>query len=283
MKYFTDFIKAVRLPNLGAIFLAQYLILTKYSGKFNFFSFKLILIPIAVGAFGYMHNNLMDRDLDIQCKKRIPNFYIENKVIFYAFSLFLLGYAFYFSAIFTYFSFEINFINYFLITCFSVFLLVIYNIFLKKTILIGNIIISFLCVLSAIFPVSNLLNKFLIEPKLNTISPNFWFVISSIFIVTLIREIVKDIEDRTCDIQFMYKTAPIVLGIKNTRIIALLLCSIYFFSAVIYSFSYSFYYTLIVLPFIILSMYYLLRSNFSKTSFYLKIVLFLGIVFIYFI
>ena len=115
------------------------------------------------------------------------------------------------------------------------FLIIIYTPFLKGVPLIGNIIISF--ILASIFIITELilLNKFnniLFYPSLLT------------FLLTLIREIIKDIDDLKGDQKVGINTFPVFFGIKNSKYllsiltILLILISIYPYYLNIYDYEY---------------------------------------------
>jgi len=87
-------------------------------------------------------------------------------------------------------------------------LLYLYSVYFKKQFLSGNIIISFLSGFMII--ILWLFNKSL--PLI------FAFSYASFsFVITLIREIIKDAEDMKGDSRFDCKTIPIVLGIRRTN------------------------------------------------------------------
>ena len=115
------------------------------------------------------------------------------------------------------------------------FLIIIYTPFLKGVPLIGNIIISF--ILASIFIITELilLNKFnniLFYPSLLT------------FLLTLIREVIKDIDDLKGDQKVGINTFPVFFGIKNSKYllsiltILLILISIYPYYLNIYDYEY---------------------------------------------
>jgi len=91
-----------------------------------------------------------------------------------------------------------------------------YSSYYKKRLLIGNVIIALLAGLA-------LLTVGLFEPEFY---PNITYLLiysGFAFAVTLIREIIKDIEDLDGDERTQCKTLPVVFGIKKSKAIVLFL------------------------------------------------------------
>jgi len=114
-------------------------------------------------------------------------------------------------------------------------LIIIYTPYLKGIPLIGNIVISF--IVSSVFIITNLilndsLSKILLYPVFLT------------FLLTLIRELAKDIDDLRGDKNSGINTFPVVFGIHNTKYlisiltIILIVFSIYPYHLGIYNFQY---------------------------------------------
>jgi 4-hydroxybenzoate polyprenyltransferase len=80
---------------------------------------------------------------------------------------------------------------------------------LKRTALIGNLLISVLTGLSVYMPV------FLFGTGQKTLLLYAFFA----FFISLIREIIKDMEDMKGDEEFGCKTLPIIWGIRKTKIV----------------------------------------------------------------
>ena len=114
------------------------------------------------------------------------------------------------------------------------------------------------------------------------------------FITTLIREIVKDMEDMQGDKAEGCQTLPIVIGVKFSKIFVLLITvftifsiwALYFYVNKINSYKYSLYYfmLLITLPFVV-SLIMLFKANTSKQYHHLssmyKIIMLMGILYIF--
>ncbi len=118
-------------------------------------------------------------------------------------------------------------------------LLWIYSYHLKKTFLLGNIIVSLLVSIVPIWATYDILNTpYLISDsaELNSFPVSDFFILIAIivlcytiqaYVISLFREIAKDAEDVQGDKEFGYRTMPIVWGWDKTR-------SIVFFSMIVW-------------------------------------------------
>ncbi len=91
-------------------------------------------------------------------------------------------------------------------------LLIAYNRLLKRLPLWGNLAVSLLCALALIF------TEWPAWPKATAIAAGF------AFLTTLLREILKDIEDMPGDGENGLRTAPLVFGVPKTKAMATALC-----------------------------------------------------------
>lgn len=96
----------------------------------------------------------------------------------------------------------------------SLLLLTLYNLWLKKLPLVGNLTVALL----GSFPVA--LGAFLVAPKSLSIVPGPIIAVGFAFLVHLTREIVKDLADWKGDISASYKTLPLYLNSKSVSLIA---------------------------------------------------------------
>ena len=169
-----------------------------------------------------------------------------------------------------------------LIIIFSIPLLVLYTPLLKGVPLLGNIMVSFYLALIFLFIELSLTNNISV------------MIIPSIFAfgISLIREIVKDVEDYKGDKLAGLKTLSIYIGIRGTIkfIILLILCFLSFCFFMILRDQY-FYYTLCVFLLVFMPLFYLIffliKSPTSKAckeaSALLKKITILGLIIIYII
>ncbi|APG64599.1 hypothetical protein LPB136_04100 [Tenacibaculum todarodis] len=226
-----SFLKLIRYKNLLMVLLTM--VLTKYALIESFISpsylthFQFILLVISVlciTAGGYIVNDIFDVEAD---KINKPNkvfidvtFAKKNAWRSYFILSFLgLSLSYQLSLI----TENINCFYIFLVTVFGLFL---YSILFKKVLLIGNLIISILVSLT-IYIVYLLDFKYIPNYYLNfnqqtdsTFHFRVWITIILYmifaFISTLIREIIKDLEDINGDLKINAKTLPILIGRKRS-------------------------------------------------------------------
>jgi len=197
--------RLTRFWNLAIIVFAQYF--TAYflfhQGLLVFTDFWLFLIvasTVMIAAAGYIINDYYDIKIDLINK---PDRVVIGKTITRRYAIFfhtvisVLGVGM--GLLINWKVGAVNFI--------SVFLLWLYSNNLKRLPLIGNLVVSLLTGLS-IFLLSFLYEQYL--PLVMTYSLFAFFM-------TLIREIVKDMEDMKGDTTFGCRTLPIVWGIRKTK------------------------------------------------------------------
>ncbi len=231
MKIIIAFLKLIRWPNLVFILLTQ--VLFEYCIYYRVFSplnrypneqsqfWLIVAASILIAAAGYIINDYFDLNIDQINKPRkvVVNTIIGRRwVIFWHLLLSLSGLIITIIAlpIHTYFHLVIaNFV--------SIVLLIFYSTTLKKKLLIGNIIISILTawVIGIVFlskinftiaPSNNMQLLYARFFKLTIIYAGFAFIIS------LIREVIKDMEDIDGDRKYGCKTMPIVWGINVSKV-----------------------------------------------------------------
>jgi 4-hydroxybenzoate polyprenyltransferase len=214
-----NYLKLTRYPNLIIMILTQLVVVSHCFSILNVFHFTLIvLFSILIAAAGYVVNDIFDQKIDEENK---PEKVIVGKIIaekeawkFY-FALMILPFltAIYFLIIFH----EIKFLILLFLTNF---LLFIYAKWLKKSFLLGNIIVSGLC---ALVPLILLIfEDYLFEGQKGIfLNSRIDFLINMSFLMTFFREIVKDLEDRVGDAKFGAKTMPIVAGTTISKIVAI--------------------------------------------------------------
>lgn len=234
MKLLTAFLRLIRWPNLFFIALTQFLfyysIVAPLSNKginssFQFNHFILLIIAsVLIAAAGYIINDYFDLNIDSINK---PGKLVIDKIVKRRWAIalhILLSLA----GIVISFYIDINSRTYWLgfsnLLC--VFLLFGYSITLKRKLLIGNtlislltawvIIVAFLCYYNSMH--CNDCNA----AVLDTLSRRFVKIAALYagfaFIISLIREVLKDMEDMEGDAKFGCKTMPIVWGIPASKI-----------------------------------------------------------------
>jgi 4-hydroxybenzoate polyprenyltransferase len=265
--------RLTRFWNLAIIAFAQYF--TAYflfhQGLLVFTDFWLFLIvasTVMIAAAGYIINDYYDIKIDLINK---PDRVVIGKTI-------TRRYAIFFHTVISVtgvgmgllINWKVGAVNFV-----SVFLLWLYSNNLKRLPLIGNLVVSLLTGLS-IFLLSFLYEQYL--PLVMTYSLFAFFM-------TLIREIVKDMEDMKGDTTFGCRTLPIVWGIRKTK--SFLYGTILVFSFLVLWLDYQqlkiswiYFIPLLFVPMSIL-FYRLLKADTKKEFFQLsqlcKIIMLLGI------
>jgi len=176
----------------------------------------LLLATLCIAAAGNIINDIYDQSIDAinKPKKRVVGLHIsENTANYYYIILNVLGVllGFYVANMAGVPAFALVFII-------TSALLYWYAVRLKKVLIAGNILISFLVGLTII-----LFLLFDLVPSFNGVASAFQIVVSKIlllyaafaFVVNFIREIVKDILDVNGDQNNGVKSIPIVMGCKR--------------------------------------------------------------------
>jgi 4-hydroxybenzoate polyprenyltransferase len=237
MKLLIAFFKLIRWPNLFFIALTQLLfyhwIVLKISiTKISLISFQnefqlLILASIFIAAAGYIINDYFDLQIDNVNKpdKVVVDTIIKRRwAIMWHWILSAAGIL-----LSAYISIKVSQWSILVFNSLCVLGLWLYSTHFKKKLLIGNILISLLTAWTIIvvylFSGASLFNlhgwqighlPFDVKRlfKLTMLYAGF------AFIVTLIREVVKDMEDMNGDVRFGCKTMPIVWGIPASKVFA---------------------------------------------------------------
>ena len=230
MNNIISFLKLVRVQNLFIILITQIIIKIFLVNPFvknynlNLGDFTLYLIAtITIISAGYIINDIYDIDADkVNREKKIiigrkisikgaKNSYVILNIIGVMTAAIL--------------AFKLNKILLFVIFSYFIISLWRYSKKLKKTLLFGNIQVAFLTALSII-------NIILFDIP-NNHSNNNLIIIKIIlayaffaFLTTLIREIIKDLEDIKGDAIINANTAALKLGIYKTKIITITLTMI---------------------------------------------------------
>ena len=164
---------------------------------------------LIIAATGYWINDVHDYRIDRINKpdKAVVNAILSVKkvlTVYFLFTLVILLFSFGYLG-WHLFKFHITFINFL-----SVLLLFIYASHLKRVSVAGNLVIAFLTALVLILA----FYLYPVDPRDN-MAP-IWAIVFA-FEITLIREIVKDVEDIPGDLKFGLRTLPIQIGIRNTK------------------------------------------------------------------
>ncbi len=258
-------LKLIRYKNLFMIALIQCII--KYV-FFNLPQFKnanlttaldtmsftfLVLATLCLAAAGYIINDMYDITADnvnkpnkVIIRKHISENKANNLFMFFTVIGILLG---------TYVTWQIDknsFATFFLLISA---LLYTYATTLKKTILIGNLIISLLVSFSilivGIFEIAPMITIENREAYLFMFKFIFDYAIFA-FLINLVREIIKDLEDIDGDHKAGYKTLPIAIGRERASKVAFVFCTITVFTITYYVMSYLYENQILLIYFIFL-------------------------------
>lgn len=284
-----------RVKNLLMILFIQLLVKYILFDKFNLtlsldnFQFTLLVVStLLIALAGYIINDINDIKADninkpqrVFAGKLLSMQKADNLFLIFNFIGLLLGY---------YLSYSIDKISFFAIYIIASLLSYLYSIKIKKMVFTKNLTVSFLVFLSIfiiglydIVPATSAYNN---QGQLDVF--NLVLKISVFaFLLTLLREIIKDIEDVEGDKKAGIKSLPIVLSIQKTKIILygiaiLTLASIDYFAINLYkSNTIASLYLLIVVSLPLL--YFMLKLygsksklEFHKLSKLLKIIMVLG-------
>jgi 4-hydroxybenzoate polyprenyltransferase len=228
---FWNIFKLFRFKNLliasGTQYLFQYLILLPAFQKeaitpvLSHFLFLLfVLTTVILAASGYVINDLLDYKTDLLNKphKTLINKHISAKAGWFIYiALFVFGFLINLSIFL-----EIK--DFWLLAEYSVFFLAlaIYSIALKQRALIGNLVIAIFCALVPLIVLFAERHSFGLLIDRNPGEAAFifrlfaWYA-SFAFLTTMIREVIKDIEDFSGDVATNCRTFPVLAGITASK------------------------------------------------------------------
>ena len=232
MKVFSAFFKLIRWPNLLFIALTQMLfryfilrfVYMNSSGSYENIKlslplfYLLVFASVCIAAAGYIINDYFDVNIDIVNKpsKLIIDRYIKRRWaivlhIVFSFTGFVIS---------CYVGYKLRNLYIPVFNLLAIAALWFYSTTFKKKLLIGNVLISLLTAwVIVVLTISEY--RFQIMPddiywkrliKLSFIYAGFAFIIS------LIREVIKDMEDMPGDAKYGCTTMPIVWGIQVSKV-----------------------------------------------------------------
>lgn len=318
MKRLIDFLRLIRLPNLVVIALTQYAIrfgiIYPFLKQANLDLFMpeslftlLVIATVFIAAAGYIINDYFDIKVDYVNKpdQLVVGKTIKRRTAIAFHMLFnLLGLT-----IAGYIAFIIGHPFLILFQLVSAALLWFYTVNFKKQFLTGNLIIA---ILTALVPfTAGYYEVAIMYDQLAYIQHDgfhyhsiisllfsikfllYWIIGYSVFafLLTLAREIVKDMEDIKGDKEYGCKTMPIIYGIKKTKNVALFILLLTLSAVATVEtlqiisgdwLSFSYFISLISIPLIIMC-FKLLRAKEKKDFFFvsqgIKITMLFGILY----
>ena len=250
----------------------------------------LVLSTVFIAAGGYIINNIMDQDSDLENKPKdvIVGVLISESTaynLYIGFTLVGVCMGYYLSNVIMRPSFLLVFIL-------PAALLYIYATSLKQIMIVGNIVVASMLSLSII-----IIGLFMIFPATYDGNAEKMRVVFSVlidyaiiaFIINFIREIVKDLEDITGDQKSAMRTLPIVFGESNTKKLVFILSFIPIICIVYYVYNYLFqlqYATIYILGCIVGPLLYFTikiwsansKKEYHHLSTILKMIVFLGVI-----
>jgi len=210
LKTIAAFFRLVRVNNLLIIVLTQYMARIFLVGPksewrlyiFDYKQFMLVFATICIAAAGYIINDYFDIKIDMVNKPReviIGRLIKRRWAIVHHQALNFIGIA-----IGLFLGLKV-----FLINVFAVSALWFYSERFKRQAFIGNFLIAFLTAFSLIV--------LAVYYKQNEMLVNIYALFA--FSISLIREIIKDMEDIRGDARYGCRTLPIIWGIRRTKIL----------------------------------------------------------------
>jgi 4-hydroxybenzoate polyprenyltransferase len=249
----------------------------------------LVIATVCIAAGGYVINNIMDQDTDEIAKpqNRVVGVSISETVAYnwyIGLTIVGVGIGFYLSNVI----YKPTFASMFILVAT---LLYMYATSFKQIPVLGNFVVSLMLSTSIIIiglfdilPAIDMDNRLRMKEAFDILMHYAIFA----FIINLIREIVKDMEDMDGDYQSGINTLPIAIGIQKTKIIVGILTVLsigilaYYVNSNLFELDYVVYYAMIVIvgPLIYLGVKLLnatTKKEFHHLSLVLKIILFFGI------
>jgi 4-hydroxybenzoate polyprenyltransferase len=269
--FIESLLRLTRVGNLFIIAFAQYFTAACLIGLSTITDVKLFLLvtsTVMIAAAGYIINDYYDVKIDYINKpervvigKAIPRRYAILFHVMLSAGGILAG---------TFAHWKIGLIN-----LMSVFLLWFYSNSLKRIAFVGNFTVAFLTGLSIL----------LVDFLYRAVNPLIFIYAIFAFFMTLIREIIKDMEDLKGDNTFGCKTLPIVLGLRKTKYIIYVILGIFTIIVIVLNQLYSAlpfqYYLLFLFVPLTLLLVWLARADmkkdFSLLSSICKAIMLLGI------
>ncbi len=213
-----NFLKVIRWKNILIYSTLQFLLyFVLFEQNFSFTNgwIFLGLSILSLVIFGNIQNNLIDYELD----KNKPEFvdYGKTPLLVWTIIFLILGVIFGFTSFYMTFSPTVLYA----ILSFPL-LLSLYNLYLKKLPLVGNLLIGLVTVLAIYIPVAYTKG---IHYQIHA----FYFLLIMGFLLTTMRELIKDMEDIYYDKAFGYKTLPIISLKTSIAVYSLLIILFFYF------------------------------------------------------
>lgn len=270
-RFVVSFLRLTRVWNLVILALSQYftaVMLISPSNVFDWRFFLLVTSTCLIAAAGYIINDYYDIKIDLVNKPErviIGQGITRRYAILLHTMLSLSGVAIGF-----FLGWQIGVINFA-----SAFLLWWYSNDLKRQPFIGNIVVALLTALSIV----------IVDALYRTGNFLVFTYASFAFFMTLIREIIKDMEDLKGDDTFGCRTLPIIWGIRKTKflvyiIIFVFVIAVFVLNTVFVNLPLRYFLVFLFIPLVwlIIRLFHAdTKKDFSWLSSFCKIILLLGV------
>ncbi|WP_162533552.1 geranylgeranylglycerol-phosphate geranylgeranyltransferase [Dokdonia sp. Dokd-P16] len=291
------YLKIIRPFNLFMIFISQLILklslsyLRDVGTQLSFLEFAtLSFVTLCIAAAGYIHNDIVDIKAD-RINKPNEVYVIDNislrTAYTYCISLWTIGII-----LGIYSSFILGCWEYSLLFIAVSVALYTYNSYFQRIPILGNVVtsglVAFSLVIIWLFEAKALemsgIERILIKEG-HTL---FTFVVVLAFMINVLRELVKDVQDINGDYAMEYRTLPIIIGSKRTMLLCALIALGLLFNSALFTFIFaggSLLISVVLFAFTILPLGYVASQcwNAEKTSDYkyiarlLKGIMLLGI------
>jgi 4-hydroxybenzoate polyprenyltransferase len=270
-RFIVSFLRLTRVWNLVILALAQYFTAIMLIDHANVFDIRFFLLVASTGfiaAAGYIINDYYDIKIDLINKPErvvIGKGITRRYAILYHSLLSFVGIA-----IGTYLSWKIGLLNFG-----AAFLLWWYSNSLKRQPLVGNIVVSLLTALAIV----------IVDSLYKTGNTLIFIYASFAFFITLIREVIKDMEDLKGDDSFGCKTLPIIWGMRKTKYFIYGVLFVFSMTAVLLDIFYVdlpeyYFFIFLFVPLLILLVRLIkadTKRDYARLSNFCKIILLLGV------
>jgi 4-hydroxybenzoate polyprenyltransferase len=270
-RFIVSFLRLTRVWNLVILAIAQYFTAIMLIDRANVFDVRFFLLVASTGfiaAAGYIINDYYDIKIDLINK---PERVVIGKGITRRYAILyhtLLSFAG--IAIGTYLNWKIGLLNFG-----AAFLLWWYSNNLKRQPLIGNIVVSLLTALAIV----------IVDSLYKTGNTLIFIYAAFAFFITLIREVIKDMEDLKGDDTFGCRTLPIIWGMRKTKYFIYGVLAIFSITVVLLDIFYvdlpEYYFLLFLFVPLIILLVTLIQADtkrdYSRLSNFCKIILLLGV------
>jgi 4-hydroxybenzoate polyprenyltransferase len=270
--YITSLLRLTRAGNLFIIALSQYFTAGFLLDKSTLDDLRLLILSIStvmIAAAGYIINDYYDVKIDYINK---PDRVVIGKTI-------TRRYAILFHVLLSLMGISLGVLLHWkigVVNAFSVFLLWFYSNYLKRLPFVGNFAVAALTGFSIL----------VIDLLYRADNPLIYIYASFAFFMTLIREIIKDIEDLKGDNSFGCKTLPILIGIRKTKTVIYFILTLFGVIVVVLNYFYkalpfSYYMLFLFGPLVFLLLRLAradMKKDFAFLSSFCKVIMLLGII-----